>query len=314
MKRILKKLYDFSSSWTGTIIIVLFIIFFIIQPFIIPSASMQNSLLIGDFLFAKKFSYGIPIPRIPFTNTPVFPDIFDNGHLIEGERPQRGDIVIFLNPLNDKENYVKRCFAVDNDEIIFAGKTFYLHHSEGDEYIKENYKEDEIVKILGKLWVKNPYEKTYPGINYDKYILTENILFNMIVWENNPWFHGRKIAMSKILADELEPFEYALRRFAIPYPNPNNPNNKNNERTVVIDIPNFNAFYFKVPKEEFFMIGDNRDNSQDSRFFGSIPYKLIVGKPWFIYFSMDSNKIPRWDRMGKLVSTLEKKEYKNIRY
>ncbi|MDR0666716.1 MAG: signal peptidase I [Campylobacteraceae bacterium] len=307
MKRILKKLYNFSSSWTGTIIIVLFIIFFVIQPFIIPSASMQNSLLIGDFLFAKKFSYGISIPRFPIINIPIFPDIFNNGHLIEGKRPQRGDIVIFLNPVNDKENYVKRCFAIGGDEIIYKDDAFYLHHNEGDEYIKENYPTEQITEIMGKLWVKNPYMKTYPGINYEYDAKT---MANMVVWENNPW-EKRKLAMSKILVDELEPFVFANHRISIPYPNPHNPKE---EKPVIIDIPNFNAFYIKIPQDEFFMIGDNRDNSQDSRFFGSIPYKLIVGKPWFIYFSIDSDKIPRWDRMGKFVSTLEKKSDENIRH
>ncbi|MDR0762825.1 MAG: signal peptidase I [Campylobacteraceae bacterium] len=308
MKRFFTKLYNFASSWTGTIIIVLVIIFFVAQAFIIPSASMQNSLLIGDFLFAKKFSYGIAIPRIPFSNTPVFPDIFDNGHIIEGKRPQRGDIVIFLNPLNDKENYVKRCFAVGGDEVIYKDDSFYLHHNEGDEYIQKNYPADEIIEILGKLWVKNPYAKTYPGINYKPDAKT---MMNMIAWENNPWHRGRKIAMSKIFADELESFAYASQRVSIPYSNPYNPNEI---KTVIIDIPNFNAFYVKIPQDEFFMIGDNRDNSQDSRFFGSIPYKLIVGEPWFIYFSWDSDKVPRWNRVGKSISALEKEENKNIRY
>ncbi|MDR2635581.1 MAG: signal peptidase I [Campylobacteraceae bacterium] len=308
MKEILRKLYSFSSSWTGTIIIVLFVIFFIAQAFIIPSASMQNSLLIGDFLFAKKFSYGVAIPRIPFSNTPVFPDIFDNGHIIEGKRPQRGDIVIFLNPLNNNENYVKRCFAVGGDEVIYKGDTFYLHPNEGDEYIQKNYPSNEIIEIFGKLWVKNPYVKQYPGIRYEPNART---MMNMIAWENNPWHSGRKIAMSKISADELEPFEYALQRVSIPY---QNPYGKNEIKTAIVDIPDFNAFYIEIPQDEFFMIGDNRDNSQDSRFFGSIPYRLIVGKPWFIYFSWDSNKIPRWDRMGKFVSTLEKEEHPNIRY
>lgn len=55
----LKKIYNWSSSWTGTIVIVLTIIFFIAQAFVIPSGSMKNTLLIGDMLFIKKFSYGI---------------------------------------------------------------------------------------------------------------------------------------------------------------------------------------------------------------------------------------------------------------
>jgi signal peptidase I len=262
---------------------------------------MQNSLLVGDFLFAKKFAYGISIPRIPFSNTPVFPDIFNNGHLIEGKRPQRGDIVIFLNPLNTDENYVKRCFAVGGDEVIYTDNAFYLHHNEGDEYIRANYPQEKIVELLGKLWVENPYIKEYPGIHYEP---NSRTMINMVAWENNPWRQERKIPMSKILVDEFEPFDYAFRRLTIPYEG----------RYVDVDVPNFNAFYTKVPRDEFFMIGDNRDNSQDSRFFGSVPYKLVIGKPWFIYFSWDSNKVPRWDRMGKFASTIEKKEYKKIRY
>ena len=91
----LLKLSNFSSSWTGTIIIVLFFIFFVAQAFVIPSGSMKNSLLIGDFLFVKKFSYGMPTPHIPWLELPVAPDFNGNGHLWEGKRPQRGDIVVF---------------------------------------------------------------------------------------------------------------------------------------------------------------------------------------------------------------------------
>ena len=68
----LNKLYRWSSSWTGTIVIVLTIIFFIAQAFVIPSGSMKNTLLIGDMLFVKKFSYGIPTPRIPWIEVKVY--------------------------------------------------------------------------------------------------------------------------------------------------------------------------------------------------------------------------------------------------
>ncbi|MDR2789587.1 MAG: signal peptidase I [Campylobacteraceae bacterium] len=295
MKRFFKKLYDFSSSWTGTIIIVLFLIFFVIQPFIIPSASMQNSLLVGDFLFAKKFSYGIPIPRFPLTNTKMFPDIFNNGHLIDGKRPQRGDIVIFLNPVNNNENYVKRCFASGGDEVIYKDDAFYLRPSEGDEYIKNSYPSEKIVEILGKLWVLNPYEQTYSGINYKPKASEERLILKRKLEE----------------VDNPSPFIIMSRNLIITGQSAIGMNPiKIDEFDANYNYIQFNAFYIKVPHDEFFMIGDNRDNSQDSRFFGSIPYSLIVGKPWFVYFSMDSDVIPRWERIGKLVSTLEKKEYK----
>ncbi len=100
MQELFKKLYRFSSSWTGTIIIVLFLIFFVIQSFVIPSGSMKRTMLIGDFLFAEKFAYGTPIPKLPWLEIPLVPDFNHNGHLIEGERGpfNGGDIVLFLLP------------------------------------------------------------------------------------------------------------------------------------------------------------------------------------------------------------------------
>ena len=68
----------------------------------------------------------------------------------------------------------------------------------------------------------------------------------------------------------------------------------------------FNFGPIRVPEKEYFMMGDNRDHSNDSRFWGTVPYSLIVGKPWFVYFSWDDNYEIRWNRVGKSVETLEK--------
>ena len=138
MKKFLNGLHKFSSSWTGTIIIVLFLIFFVIQSFVIPSGSMKRTLQIGDFLFAKKFSYGITIPTLPWINLPLLPDFNGNGHLIEGEKPKREDIVIFLYPGDKKTHYVKRCVAKGGDELVYQNKHLYIHFLEGDKYITKN--------------------------------------------------------------------------------------------------------------------------------------------------------------------------------
>lgn len=267
MKKTVRKFLDFSNSWTGTIIIVLLIMFFFAQAFVIPSGSMKNTLLVKDFLFAKKFSYGISIPRIPYINTPILPDIFNNGHIIEGERPKRGDIVIFIPPHERNNYFVKRNFAIGGDEVIFTEKAFFLHPNEGDEFIKANFNEKDIINIAGKLFIKEPYK--FAGIHYDNNV---NLFDHAIAALN-----VNKFAMKPVIVDELP---------------------------KVGNYP-FNAFYFKVPNDEFFMIGDNRDHSGDSRFWGSVPYKDIIGQPWFVYLSLDDEWRVRWERIGKNINTLQ---------
>ncbi len=258
MKKFLHKLYRFSGSWTGTVVIVLFLIFFVAQSFVIPSGSMKRTLLIGDFLFAKKFSYGTPIPHLPWLEIPLLPDIFGNGHIIEGPRPQREDIVIFRYPKNTKIHYVKRCVAVGGDELIYADKKLLIHFNEGDAYIQSHYSKEKIFSLMGKLWVLNPYMDRYPGIQYTPE--GQSNIFDALLQH---YVYDKEIDMNPIYIDGLQSQEYA------------------------IDSRPVNALYKKVEADHFYMIGDNRDNSNDSRFWGSVPYKLIVGKPWLIYFSFE---------------------------
>ncbi len=243
----LKKLHAFSSSWTGTVIIVLLIIFFIAQAFVIPSGSMKRTLLIGDHLFVKKFAYGIPTPHIPWLEIPVLPDFNNNGHLISAKGPKRGDIVVFRYPPEPKTHFVKRCVAVGGDRLQVIDKALYLHPHEGDDYIRAHYDPNTLITIEGVLWVKNPYMKKFSGIQHD---------------------------------DSITP--------GGPYPE-----------------PIFNLYETTVPKGEYFMMGDNRDHSNDSRFWGTVPYSLIEGTPWFVYFSWDKNYKIRWNRIGHFVDTIE---------
>jgi len=273
--KFLNKLYRFSSTWTGTIIIVLFLIFFVVQSFVIPSGSMKRTLQIGDFLFAKKFVYGTPTPVLPWLNIPLLPDFNGNGHLIEGEKPKREDIVIFLYPKDEKTHFVKRCVATGGDEIVYQDKHLYIHFVEGDAYIKSHYKEEKIKTFRGKLWVDNPYMEKYRGIQYapDQHSAFENLA-------------TRANDMHAIYLKELGGTVYT---------------NSSGEK--------MNAFYKKVEKDQFYMMGDNRDNSLDSRFWGSVPYRLVIGQPWFIYFSWDTEKRQvRWDRLGTFVEDLQLKE------
>lgn len=290
----LKVLYRFFASWTGTIVIVLFAIFFVAQAFVIPSRSMVGTLYEGDMLFVKKFSYGIPTPRIPWLQIAVLPDFRGDGHLIEGSRPKRGDIVIFIPPNKPKEYYVKRDFAVGGDEVIFTQKGLYLHPNEGDEYVDSHYKNMEVVIMMGKKFVFEPYSKDHPGIHY----------------KNNNSSFGQMVSIANNFINS--PFSEMLGK--------NNDPDARGIAMMPINLDGELAFYKKIAPDEFFMIGDNRDNSNDSRFWGSVPYKNIVGKPWFIYFSVNlKNSIEagveenpkqiftiRWKRIFRTVESLEK--------
>ena len=250
MKNFFYKAYKFSNSWTGTIIIVLFVVFFIAQAFRIPSGSMKDSLLIGDHLIAKKFAYGISMPHIPFLELSIMP-WSDKLRLIDGDTPKRGDIVIFRYPKNPKQHFVKRCVATPGDELFVANKNLFIHFKEGNEWIEKNYKDYEVALYNDKLWVKNPYMKNHPGIHHDPKIVNDGT-FPMPIFFMNP---------------------------------------------------------IKVEKNHYFMMGDNRDHSNDSRFWGSVPYENIEGTPWFIYFSIDKNWEIRWDRIGKTPTDLEQEPY-----
>jgi signal peptidase I len=257
MKYIFKKISNFISSWTGSLLLIMVITNVGAQAFLIPSGSMKNTQLIGDYLIGTKYSYGIPIPRLPLLNTPIMPDIFGNGHLLEGERPKREDIVIFLYPKDETTNYVKRCVAIGGDEILYADKKLFIHFHEGDEYIKSHYNKNRTIMLKNKLWVENPYMEKYPGIGYRP---ERSNVFQHLLYQSA---NHHKIDMKPVFIEGLKTTHYKL------------------------GLKKMNAFYTKVPLNHYYMIGDNRDNSNDSRFWGPVPYRLIVAKPRFVLFSME---------------------------
>lgn len=287
----MKTLLRFTSSWTGTIIIVLGLIFFVAQAFTIPSRSMVGTLYEGDFLFVKKFSYGIPIPRIPWVELPVFPDLKGNGHIIEGARPERGEIVVFIPPHVERTYFVKRVFATGGDEVLFTPNGLYLHPKEGNDYVREHFGQRQILEMGGKLFALDPFMAEHAGINTDE---GASAFLEMVQYYTGSIMANRS------------PYDHAQNPRAISM----EPRIQNGQIAY---------FYKIIADDEFFMIGDNRNNSNDSRFWGSVAYRNLIGTPWFIYFSMnlagsleaDAPSNPkqrysvRWERMFKGMDAIE---------
>ena len=198
-------------SWIVVICVVIVLRAVFVEAFVIPSGSMENTLLIGDALLVNRFIYGMKIP-VPFSNTQI--------PLVPGRVPQRGDMVVFVSPFELKD-VVKRCCAVPGDTVVIVDKVLYVN----GERVVEPY-------------VRHIDSRCFPHIAYDSVLYQQR-------WE---------------AAELYDIFEHYVR---------------DNFGPVV------------VPDDHIFVMGDNRDNSLDSRFWGPLHMKYLKGKPLFIYFSFD---------------------------
>ncbi len=212
----------------------------LVQAFRIPTGSMKDTLLIGDFLLVNKFIYGVRTPdRIPLINVNL-----PHYRLPAFKKPRRGDIIVFKYPMDTKLDYIKRCVALSGQTVeLRQGELFVDGKSEGkSEFIRRTY---------------DPEEGQY--VNYQR-----------ITMEN-----GKK---------------YTIRHY--------DSYRSNNE--------NFGPV--RVPDGHYFMMGDNRDNSADSRVWGFLPKDNIVGEALIIYWSWDKH-VPlyrifskiRFTRIGDLI-------------
>ena len=226
------------------LILALLVRVFLFQPFNIPSGSMIPTLLVGDYLFVSKYSYGYSRYSFPFG-----PDLFSGR--IWAKEPERGDVVVFKLPRDNETDYIKRVIGLPGDAIQMIHGVLHIN----GEAVKKERVEDFVMRDPS----------------------------------------GRERHMSRYM--ETLPN-------GVIYP--------------VLDLVNEgigdNTDVYKVPEGHFFMMGDNRDNSTDSRFLsevGYVPFENLVGRAQIIFFSIDEDasfwqiwKWPtdvRWSRFLQLV-------------
>jgi signal peptidase I len=197
------------QSLMGTVVIAIFVITFIVQAFQIPSESMENTLLIGDYLLVNKLCYG---------GTGL------GDHLMPYQRIARGDIIVFHYPVDPQQHFVKRVIGVPGDRLRMVNKRVFINGKPLDEpYVH-------FVEPLN-----DQFRDSFPRVDIPARRL-----------EGDWWLQMQKLVVDGQLI---------------------------------------------VPEGHYFVMGDNRDDSLDSRYWGFVPQENIIGRPLIIYWSVRD-----WDR------------------
>lgn len=195
-----------TQSLLATVVIAVYVITFTVQAFQIPSESMENTLLIGDYLLVDKLRYGGGGEK----------------HYLMPYRPvKRGDIIVFKYPVNPSQHFVKRVVAVPGDRVHLIDRQVYVNNVPLREpYVHYSYHAHDV------------FRDEFPRLNLPVAGL-----------EGNWWLQMHKLVEDGQLI---------------------------------------------VPEGNYFVLGDNRDDSQDSRYWGFVPRENIVGRPLIIYWSVRS--------------------------
>ena len=163
------------------LIIAIIIRSLLLQPFYIPSSSMDPNLLVGDRLFVTKYSYGYSRHSFPFS-----PNIFVGRILFS--KPKMGDVVVFKTPADNRTDYIKRLIGLPGDEIQFIDGDLYINNNQilktsikssdsvfcGNDKIKVNFFNEKLPN--GKIY-RTAYRKDYSFQNSDKFLVPENHYF-----------------------------------------------------------------------------------------------------------------------------------------
>lgn len=237
-----------SSLWENIKVIVQALLLAVLirsvlfQPFTIPSGSMMPTLLVGDYLFVNKFSYGFSKYSFPFA-----PNLFEGR--IFGSDPERGDVVVFRLPPNPEIDYIKRVIGLPGDRVQMIDGILHVNNKPVPKIQEGSFTSD---------------YRADPGKDLPVYVET---LDN---------------GVSYTTLDQVA-------------------NGRGD-----------NSREFIVPEGHYFMMGDNRDNSLDSRFdVGFVPAENLIGKASVIFFSLGNDTSflklwewpanMRWDRLFKAV-------------
>ncbi len=224
------------------LIALIFRIFFF-QPFSIPSSSMKSTLLIGDYLFVSKYSYGYSRHSIPFS-----PPLFD-GRIWSAE-PERGDVIVFKNRRDGNKDYIKRLIGLPGETIQVINGVVHIN----DVPVKMRRIEDFV----------EPIEM---GMGRSQVCLDRKVV------------DGERMCIKEQFVETLP---NGVEHLVV---------NADKNRTGVD-----NTGTYTVPEGHYFFMGDNRDNSGDSRSrkVGFVPFEDLIGRAEIIFLSSEGNPLTFW--------------------
>lgn len=316
---------------------------FFFEAYRIPTPSMEKTLLTGDFLVVSKIAYGPRTPMticFPFTNLCVPGIEFGWTRLPGYSEVERNDIVVFNYPIDlatisVKTNYIKRCVGLPGDSLRLDDKILYVNGERArnfDTYqrnhrvtVRERVRLSPTkVKNVGGEIVANQGQNTYiinmtgetaetmrnwPEIEkVEYYTLPETYnSFNRTGFRyaagfyNHDHFPGLQVPHKGQEVTLTQDNWHIYRDIVVRY---EGNDVKQSGDSFVINGEMTNRY--TIQQDYYFMMGDNRDNSQDSRFWGFVPQTHVVGKAFMIYFSWDSDSfLPRFGRVLNLIHDWE---------
>ena len=269
---------------------------------------MEGSLLVGDHILCNNFVYGIRTPDwigIPYTKLGFF---VPYTRLPGFREPASGDVVIFKYPRNLSEYYVKRCIAVSGDTVEIRDRNVYVNgalfsNAKRTQFIGERI----IPEGIGQQGIFPPgsgnihnYGPIRIPAQGDTFRFQEDNKAAWFPWLQRMAYEGNRITLSDgrvathLTVENIDRWQQAIRLFQMD--------------AFSVNGKSLAGYLYTVRDRQYFMTGDNRDNSLDSRFWGCVPERHIVGEALMVYWSWNHD-IPlyrltvkwRWKRTFNLI-------------
>jgi len=320
-----RKLISETKAIVFIVLTVLLVKVTVLEAYIVPTGSMENTIMTGDFLIGSRFVYGMRTPDwigIPYTDIGFFIPYIK---FPEFKIPTAGDVLIFKYPRDKYVKYVKRCVAGPGDTLIVQQKKLYVNGIEipmweNGKYLtapmQKNYRQSDIFLSSETNINKDNIGPIYVPKSGDVFQIHEEtnwrFLLPIILMEGHTaTLKSNEVEYEFTLQDPNELFRRKGKEDVYKNYFPKGPlltpwskaiKDEDFQFLAIDGIPASEWTEYKVSQNYYWAMGDNRDNSLDSRYWGYIPENNILGEALFTYFSLDLDSwTPRWDRIGTVL-------------